>query len=200
MDAISRINGSTVAKRCVKIADVASFYRELEKVHPGANFLGLADIESNTGEISSRSTEQTAEGQCFRFKKGDILFARLRPYLNKVWYAEYEGVCSTEFHVIRIRDTKSGLMPQYVAAVLRSSFTVAQTRHMMTGNTHPRLASDDVVNLLIPIPPADIQQQIVEEIESRRNVARSLRESAQVEWESGKIKFESDLLGENLEQ
>ena len=45
---------------------------------------------------------------CFHFSIGDVLFARLRPYLNKVYRAEADGVCSTEFHVIRVRRDITG--------------------------------------------------------------------------------------------
>ena len=54
------------------------------------------------------------------------------------------------------RSEVDDLLPDFLAAVMRSSIIVAQTRHMMTGNTHPRLANEDVVGLLIPIP--DLQR------------------------------------------
>ena len=67
--------------------------------------------------------------------------ARLRPYLNKVYRAEMDGCCSPEFHVLRV-DNAQELLPDYLAAILRSNLTLAQTRHMMTGNTHPRLTNE----------------------------------------------------------
>lgn len=78
----------------------------------------------------------------FSFKPGDVLYGRLRPYLNKVWLATFAGVCSTEFHVMRPFDVRT-LRPEYLAVVMRTSLIVAQTKHMMTGNTHPRIANED---------------------------------------------------------
>ena len=101
------------------------------------------------------------------FQTDDVLFARLRPYLNKVYCAEMSGCCSTEFHVLQVIDCEA-LLPEYLAAVLRSSLTLAQTTHMMTGNTHPRLTNDDVANLTVPIPPPGVQQPIATEIQYRR--------------------------------
>lgn len=127
-----------------------------------------------------------------------MLFARLRPYLNKVYRAESSGVCSTEFHVIRIRkDDKKRLrlMPDYLAAVLRSSVVLLQTRHMMTGNTHPRLANEDVANLVIPVPDRDVQEMIADEVARRRLVARRLHSDAGRMWEEAKKRFEEELLG-----
>ena len=80
---------------------------------------------------------ETATGQCFAFEKDDVLYGRLRPYLNKVWLSSFSGVCSTEFHVMRILN-RQALLPTYLAVVMRTRLIVAQTKHIMTGNTHPR--------------------------------------------------------------
>lgn len=65
---------------------------------------------------------------------------------------------------------------------------------MMTGNTHPRLSNDDVVNLLIPIPNIELQKKIVSELSQRRKEARQLREEAAQEWQAAKQRFEEQLL------
>ena len=88
------------------------------------------------------------------------MYGRLRPYLNKVLLAECNGICSTEFHIIRILDTTE-ILPEYLAVILRSEVILAQTKHMMTGNTHPRISNDDVKNLLIPIPQIKTQIDFV---------------------------------------
>ncbi len=63
--------------------------------------------------------------------------------INKVIVAEASGICSTEFHVMRIID-ENEIIPEYLVAIMRSSLILAQTKHMMTGNTHPRISNDDV--------------------------------------------------------
>ena len=107
------------------------------------------------------------------YEKNDILYGRLRPYLNKVLLAEKEGICSTEFHVMRVIDTET-VLPEYVAAILRSDLILSQTKHMMTGNTHPRISNDDVKNLYIPVPDIGVQAEIVKELGKRRIEARML--------------------------
>jgi len=130
------------------------------------------------------------------FNKGNVLYGRLCPYLNKVWSTDRDGVCSTEFHVLRIKPSDPPIHSDYLAAALRSSLVVAQTKHMMTGNTHPRLANDDVVDLLVPIPDEATQTEIVVEIQRRREEARRLRQEAEEEWEAAKSGFEAEFLGE----
>ena len=170
--------------------EVVSFEREQIKT-PGKNYLGLAHIQSDTGELTD--SEDTAKGTCFTYQTSDVLFARLRPYLNKVYRAEMNGCCSTEFHVLRVTDGNS-LLPDYLAAVLRTRIVLAQTVHMMTGNTHPRLTNDDVANLRIPIPTIDIQESIATEVGYRREQSRRLRSEAESGWQDAKRWFEEQLL------
>lgn len=177
--------------RCQPLAQVVSFIRDQIKT-PGPNYLSLAHLQSHTGELVAADEE--AAGACSTFEKNDVLFARLRPYLNKVYCAESAGCCSPEFHVLRAKDS-AALRPDYLAAILRSSLLLAQTRHMMTGNTHPRLTNEDVVNLVIPIPAPAVQERIAAEARHRREVARRLRAEAEAGWQAAKRWFEGQLLG-----
>jgi type I restriction enzyme, S subunit len=173
------------------LVEVVSFIREQIKT-PGANYLSLANVQSNTGELVPAAEE--AAGGCSTFQESDVLFARLRPYLNKVYRAESSGCCSPEFHVLRTKDS-AALRPDYLAAILRSSVVMAQTRHMMTGNTHPRLTNDDVVSLVIPIPSLDVQERIAIEVRRCREEARTLRADAEAGWQAAMQGFEEQLLG-----
>jgi hypothetical protein len=172
------------------LAEVVYFIREQIKT-PGTNYLSLANVQSNTGELVPAAEE--AAGGCSTFRENDVLFARLRPYLNKVYRAENSGCCSPEFHVLRTKDS-AALRPEYLAAILRSSVVVAQTRHMMTGNTHPRLTNDDVINLVIPIPTPEAQERIALEVRRCREEARTLRSNAEAGWQAAKQGFEAQLL------
>lgn len=177
-----------------KLSDVVSFQRDIvSSAESQETYLGLAGVQSQTGELSGVAEE--AAGQAFSYRAGDILYGRLRPYLNKVLLAETSGICSTEFHVMRIKN-EAELLPEYLAAIIRSDLILSQTKHMMTGNTHPRISNDDVKNLLIPIPSLSIQQQIVMELNRRRQEARMLKIEAEREWAAAKSQFEKELLGE----
>ena len=173
------------------LSDVVNFAREQLKT-PGANYLSLAHVQSHTGELTDAT--DTASGNCFTFQADDVLFARLRPYLNKVYRAEMDGCCSTEFHVLRVKDGET-LLPEYLAAILRSRLVLSQTVHMMTGNTHPRLTNDDVANLTIPIPTPDVQARVAGEIVQGREAARRLSAEAEAGWAAAKGWFEKNLLG-----
>jgi len=170
---------------------LVSFERK-SSANPGdARYIGLASVASHTGQLTD--AVETASGQCFAFGKNDVLYGRLRPYLNKVWLASFSGVCSTEFHVMRVRD-RQALLPTYLAVVMRTQLIVAQTKHMMTGNTHPRLANEDVVNLLIPLADKATQQRIVDETLAWQAEAARLRAHAEAVWQQAREHFEQQLL------
>ena len=191
MAALGWLNAMSKDFAVAPLASVVSFVRE-QLTKPGTNYLGLASVQSHTGEIVD--LEETASGNCFACQPDDVLFARLRPYLNKVYRAEIGGCCSTEFHVLRVNQPQE-LTPEYLAVLLRSRLVLAQTVHMTSGNTHPRLTNDDVASLQVPIPSMDIQKTIVAEVSRRRDEARRLREEADDGWQNAKGWFEKQLLG-----
>ena len=178
----------------VKLSELVTFQRNIVNSSKSTEtYLGLAGVQSHTGELTGAIEE--AAGQAFTYCSGDILYGRLRPYLNKVLLAETSGICSTEFHVMRIKPGVN-VLPGYLAAILRSDLILSQTKHMMTGNTHPRISNDDVKNLYIPIPELSVQEQIENELQHRRMEARSLKQQAENEWTEAKAQFERELLGE----
>lgn len=173
------------------LGTLVSFERQLGTNSGDARYIGLASVASNTGQLTD--AVETATGQCFAFEKDDVLYGRLRPYLNKVWLSAFSGVCSTEFHVMRVLNQQA-LLPTYLAVVMRTQLIVAQTKHMMTGNTHPRLANEDVVNLLIPLADKATQQRIVDETLACQAEAARLRTHADTVWQQARERFEQQLL------
>lgn len=131
-------------------------------------YVGLENIVSNTGEYIAMSNKESISSAAI-FKIGDILFPKLRPYLNKVYRAKFDGKCSTEFHVFKAHD----INPDFLTIILRSNMVVSQTKHLMTGNTLPRLQTSDIENIIIPIPSIEIQTQIVEIYKTVQNAKES---------------------------
>ena len=177
------------------LSQLVQFKRIITKVSERMRYIGLASITSNTGQLSD--AEETATGHCIAFESGDVLYGRLRPYLNKVWLADSDGVCSTEFHVMQPSDQEE-LRSEYLAVVMRTSLIVAQTKHMMTGNTHPRITNVDVENLLIPLADFTLQRTVVEETLSRQAEALRLRVHAEAVWHRARERFEQQLMQRSI--
>lgn len=142
-------------------------------------YIGLTNIESNTG-IYTKGTEKEAFSSAVQFDKGQVLFPKLRPYLNKVYFADFDGLCSTEFHIFdsNIIDNK------YLSIFLQTNLVVAQTKHLMSGNTLPRLQTEDIENLLIPIPSSNIQNKIISKTEEAYKLKEQKEREAQNKLDS----------------
>lgn len=119
----------------------------------------MANIESNTG-LYIPSSEEKGKGDCAVFEKGNVLFGKLRPYLNKVYLAEFNGGCTTEFVVLNSINDEV-ISNRFLSVFLLLDCIVKQTKYMMTGNTLPRLQTYDIENLLIPVPKIDIQENVI---------------------------------------
>lgn len=60
------------------------------------NYLELEDLEGGTGRILSRRDTLNVESAVTRFEKGDVLFGKLRPYLEKYCQPDFDGFCTGE--------------------------------------------------------------------------------------------------------
>ena len=126
--------------------------------------LELEDMESYTGrllQIKSKK-ERIISGSRNSFKSGDILFSRLRTYLNKVHLSTNGGFCSTE--MIPITPFKC-VVSEYLYYWLRSPLFIEYTISCGYGVKMPRLSTSDANKAIIPLPPLDEQKRIVETIQ-----------------------------------
>ena len=137
-------------------------------------YIGLANINSDTGEIEVNTVDEAnIEGTSVIIEAGDILFSKLRPNLNKVAICpKYIGnaLGSTEFVVMESKNIDK----YFLYSVLKSNVALKQVIDITTGSTLPRIDSEDVLNILVPIPSPEIQKYIGDKV--RR--AEELREEA----------------------
>lgn len=140
----------------IDLKDAVEFRKEIVIDSSELPYVGLENIQPNTGFYVPSTEEKESFNSALKFEVGDILFPKLRPYLNKVHLAQFEGVCSTEFCVLKTKD----LSNLYLFNFLGSRLVVDQTTCLMTGNTLPRLQIKDVQRLPILLPPLKIQNNI----------------------------------------
>ena len=134
------------------------------KITPETWVLDLEDIEKDTSRLLERVTSSTRIFQSTKtaFRCGDVLFGKLRPYLNKVLVADTHGVCTTEIVPIR---GYGGMVPEYIKLVLKSPSTMENVDRLMYGMKMPRLGTSDAVLLNFPLPPLAEQQRIVAKVD-----------------------------------
>lgn len=155
----------------------------------GLTYVGLENINGSDGTYSPTG-EKESISTAVLFRKGEILFPKLRPYLNKVWLADFDGAASTEFFPL----IPNGVTPEYLIAYLRLTQVAKVMTLLMTGNTLPRVQLEDVMSLPVPIPPRSVQDRIASTASSIRAEARKLKADATAALEAAKKKIEERIL------
>ena len=121
----------------------------------GDIYLGLENIESSTGKYIQTGTEYN-DGFYDIVKKGDVLFGKLRPYLEKVYISDVDGFCTGEF--LNFKEFEGA--KQYLFYFLLSHGFIEIVNASTYGAKMPRAEWDFIKNLKITLPPPQEQQAI----------------------------------------
>ena len=137
----------------------------IESIDDKAWILDLEDIEKDTGRVLSklRKEERSPSSSKRAFKDGQLLYSKLRPYLNKVLIADEDGFCTSEIMPIELY---GGIQPRYIRRCLMSPYFLAYANQCAYGCKMPRLGVGDGKKGLVPIPPLDEQRRIDKAIET----------------------------------
>jgi len=159
----------------VKLGEVCRQERRIasSKAELQLPYLGLEDIESGTGRILPNASTHNATSTSFTFGANHVLYSKLRPYLNKVALPDLDGRCTTELIPILPLDR---MIRTYLFWLLLRQETVAVAMDGKTGTRMPRADMDLIMNMEISLPPLDVQQRIVEELDGYRKVIEGARQ------------------------
>ena len=153
----------------VRLGEISTYSQTKKKINVAAIetpmwSLDLEDIEKESGKIIRRvmTIDRKISGEKIIFKKDQILYSKLRPYLKKILIAPDNGVCSSElvpFDMIGNCDSR------FIVYLLKSAYVDFLINSVTYGVKMPRVGTDTMINLLIPLPPLAEQERIVEKIE-----------------------------------
>ncbi len=160
-----------------------------------APYIGLEHIQGNSLTLLSHGTPSDVASAKNCFRRGDILFGKLRPYLRKVIRAPFEGVCSTEIWVIRAREKiDQGFIYYPLASPKFIEFSMLGSE----GTHMPRAKWGHVSQYKTLLPPFSEQKKIAsiltsidETIEDKRNKllqTESLKKSLMQDLLTGKVR------------
>ena len=122
-------------------------------------FIGLENIESISGKLISYNSTENLEGESIKFRKNDVLFCKLRPYLAKVIVAEIDGFCTSELIIYEgNKDTYSN----YLKYRLLSKQYIDYINSLTEGVKMPRADPIQLSNIKLPMPPKAEQIQIAD--------------------------------------
>ena len=158
---------------CRKLSDLAFINpkTDLSMLSDADNmsFIPMEDISDDYGEwVGKRvGSKSTIKGYT-KFQDGDIIWAKITPCMQNGKSAllsnlvNGKGYGSTEFHVVRIKS--NDVLPRYIHTLLRHFDVLSDAKKYFTGSAgQQRVPTSYLENLLIPIPPLDVQKQISDE-------------------------------------
>ena len=159
------------------------------------NYIGLENVESTTGDLIDFNPKlgKAIRSRSKRFYEGDVLYGRLRPYLNKVFVATgsvASGICSGEFYVLVSR--QGLVLPNYLRAILSSKYVQQHVVSWLTGSALPRLQVDDLLGIEVPLPPMEQQRGFEDFLVSQDNLRRCLKQDLEtLEIRNGRVFVEA---------
>lgn len=123
-------------------------------------------IEQNTGRLINIETSQyqNAISGKYLFKKGDVVYSKIRPNLRKAFIAEFEGLCSADMYALRPLPDR--ITPRFLLSILLGEHftTFALTRCVRTGI--PKLNRQELSEYEFPLPTIEEQNQISSNLEA----------------------------------
>ena len=165
-------------------------------------YIGLEHIEKGSGRLLKHAGLAKIRTLKNKFYQNQILYGKLRPYLNKVYLANEEGVCSTD---ILVFSPTEEVFPKYIYWYMLSRKFVNEMSAKTSGVNLPRVSTKNILKhkLILPISINE-QKEIVKEIESRFSVCDKLDESIDQSLEKAealrqsilKKAFEGELLSD----
>ncbi|MBN2466253.1 restriction endonuclease subunit S [candidate division WOR-3 bacterium] len=154
------MNGSPSSKstRCTTLGEVVEprTERVSPQDYPTSRYVGLEHVEAHTSRLLGTAPAETMSSTCYRFQKGDVLYGRLRSYLNKVWLADFDGLCSSEFIVLPETQALSG---QFLRFRLAATDFITFAEHHMQGD-RPRADFEQLASFQLALPSKPIQRRI----------------------------------------
>ena len=135
-----------------------------EDIAEDAWILDLEDIEKDTGTVLKKVTkdQRNSVSTKHKFHSGQVLYSKLRPYLNKVVLSDADGYCTSEILPLEF---KNCVLPEYARYYLMSGTFIAYANHCSYGVKMPRLGTTDGKKAIFSLPPLSEQKRIVETID-----------------------------------
>jgi len=178
-----------------RLGEITNFGSTIKKdeIPEDAWVLDLEDIEKDTSKLlqKARFYDRNSLSDKNSFTKGDVLYGKLRPYLNKVLVAEDDGFCTTEILPFRCHGP---FVAHYFVIALKSPYFLSYVNAKSYGMKMPRLGTEDGRQAFFPLPPLAEQQRIVAKVEELMTLCDRL-EAQQADAESAHAQLVQALLG-----
>ena len=143
----------------VQLKEIASLRRE--NITPEdalySSYVGLEHIDSGESQLKRWGDASEVKSTKSRFYPDDVLYGKLRAYLDKAVIAEMEGICSTDILVVT---ANSKTLPRFLVYLLHTHPLISHAVATSTGVNHPRTSWNSLGQFTFPLPPLPEQRAI----------------------------------------
>ncbi|RKU18652.1 hypothetical protein C6500_12635 [Candidatus Poribacteria bacterium] len=158
----------------VQLKEIASLRRE--SIQPEndlcLNYVGLEHIDSGESQLKRWGNASEVKSTKNRFYADDILYGKLRAYLDKAVIAEMEGICSTDILVVT---ANSKTIPRFLVYLLHTQPLISHAVATSTGVNHPRTSWNSLGEFTLALPPLPEQRAIAHVLQTLQE-AKSARQ------------------------
>jgi type I restriction enzyme, S subunit len=172
---INKLPNNWVQTRLGKIVQPSK-----EKTNPlkveNLPYIGLEHINKDTGQLLGYGNSKDVKSTKSKFCNGDLLYGKLRPYLNKVHVVSFEGICSTDILVFHKQPYLSN---KFLGLRFLSKDFVEYANQNVNGVQHPRVSFDALSQFNIALPPLNEQKRIVTKIEALQTKSTAAKQQLQ---------------------
>lgn len=184
LDTLANLNSNGYQLK--KLGDLAEFVtKERKSYYADEEIKHISVLHVNSdGTIDFRQVKDfvpVSKGRAC--EPGDVIFSRINPRIPRIAViieTEYKLVCSNEFEILKARQ---GINPYFLAAVLRLPGVSQQILNLTSGtsSSHSRIKTDQLKEVLIPLPTAD------EDIRKIEDISRAIQHSISMKYEGEEI-------------
>jgi type I restriction enzyme S subunit len=152
----------------IRLGDVTNYGTsekvEPNNVEPSTWVLELEDVEKETSKLLKkvRFQERQFKSSKNSFFKGDVIYGKLRPYLDKVLVANEDGVCTTEMIPVR---AYSSITSDFLRLLMKSPSFIDYANNSTHGMNLPRMGTDKARLAVLSLPPIKEQHRIVAKVD-----------------------------------
>ena len=145
-----------------RLGDISKQRNEIVQPEQERNdkFVGLEHLEKGESRIKGYGLASGVISSKFRFFAGDILYGKLRPYLDKAVIADFTGICSTDLLVID--QDKKKVQPNFLMYIIHSPNFISHAISTTSGTNHPRTSWNAIAKFKLGLPPLSEQKKIAE--------------------------------------
>ena len=143
----------------VQLKEIANLRRENVKPENdlSLSYVGLEHIDSGESQLKRWGNASEVKSTKNRFYFDDILYGKLRSYLDKVVIVEMEGICSTDILVVT---ANSKTIPRFLVYLLHTQPLIRHAVATSTGVNHPRTSWNYLGEFTLALPPLPEQRAI----------------------------------------